>query len=291
MDLIEHYSLNHFGLMTSLLAMMNTHGKDDVDYILARYFLQHFAELGKLNIYEVADACFVSRSSIRRFCQAIGYENFSGLKAEEHEWALHYTAFTNYVNRPNFPAYLHNALNDMSQEINRLAELQNLDSLVEHIHDSREIYMLTADCSSMAARELQQQMVVMGRLVTLITDSDPSAEKLNDVGPADILITTSATGNYAMAINNMVRQLDTYKVLITLNRDKRFYSSYDYIFYLSEKHKVNPELQYKQRNVYTRYSINYFSDLLYSRYVRRYLSEITALPENKAQNQGSIYEP
>lgn len=285
MDLIEHYSLNHFGLMTSLLAMMNSHGRDDADYVLARYFLQHFSELDKLNIYQVAQDCFVSRSSIRRFCQSIGYENFSGLKAEAQEWELHRTAFTNYVNRPNFPAYVHNSLNDMTLEINRLAELQNLDRLVGRIHDSREIFMLTSDYSSMAAREFQQEMIVMDRLVTLITDSDPSPEKLNAVTPDSILITSSATGNYAMAVNSVVRQLDTYKVLITLNRDKRFYGSYNDIFYLSEQQKLNADLQYKQRSVYTRYSINYFFDLLYSRYVRRYLNE-SATPSAPVLEQG-----
>ncbi len=275
-DLIEHYSVNRFSLMTALLAVLNAHNSDVTDAVLARYFLKHFSELDSLSIQKTQEECFVSRSSIRRFCQSIGFENFSGLKAEAHEWELHRTAFTNYVNRPDFPAYVHHSLSEMSLEVNRLAELQNMDALVERIHDSREIYMLTSDYSSMAAREFQQEMVVMGRIVTLITDSFENSDKLQSATPQDILITSSATGNFAMAVNNLVHELDTYKVLVTLNRDKRFFGSYNTIFYLSEQQKLHPEVQYQQRSVYTRYSVNYFFDLLYSRYVCRFFKESSA---------------
>ena len=64
-----------FSLMTALLAVMNESEPKDPYYVLAQYFLYHFDQLRDLNIYDVADACYVSRSGIRRFCQSIGFDN------------------------------------------------------------------------------------------------------------------------------------------------------------------------------------------------------------------------
>ena len=75
-----------FSLMTALLAVMNESEPKDPYYVLAQYFLYHFDQLRDLNIYDVADACYVSRSGIRRFCQSIGFDNFSDMKAEADEW-------------------------------------------------------------------------------------------------------------------------------------------------------------------------------------------------------------
>ncbi len=50
--------------------------------ILARYFLEHFRNMSDLNVYNVADECLVSRSSIHRFCHRIGYQNIKEMKAD-----------------------------------------------------------------------------------------------------------------------------------------------------------------------------------------------------------------
>ena len=85
-----------FSLMTALLAVMNESEPKDPYYVLAQYFLYHFDQLRDLNIYDVADACYVSRSGIRRFCQSIGFDNFSDLKAEADEWKRQCNYFIGY---------------------------------------------------------------------------------------------------------------------------------------------------------------------------------------------------
>lgn len=72
--------INRLSLLNSLFNVLNENNQGDPYLILAEYFLEHYHELSRLNIYDVAADCFVSRSSIRRFCQAIGYENSSRLK-------------------------------------------------------------------------------------------------------------------------------------------------------------------------------------------------------------------
>lgn len=60
----NNFSLSYFNLMTSLLAVLNSNEDDDTNLVLARYLLEHFHELKNLSIYDVAEECYVSRSSI-----------------------------------------------------------------------------------------------------------------------------------------------------------------------------------------------------------------------------------
>ena len=110
-----------FSLMTALLAVMNESEPKDPYYVLAQYFLYHFDQLRDLNIYDVADACYVSRSGIRRFCQSIGFDNFSDLKAEADEWKRQCNYFIGYSVRPDYKEHLSGSIGEMMEEINRIA--------------------------------------------------------------------------------------------------------------------------------------------------------------------------
>ena len=120
-----------FSLMTALLAVMNESEPKDPYYVLAQYFLYHFDQLRDLNIYDVADACYVSRSGIRRFCQSIGFDNFSDMKAEADEWQRQCNYFIGYSVRPNYKEYLSSTIEGMMAEINRLATPAVMDKLAE----------------------------------------------------------------------------------------------------------------------------------------------------------------
>ena len=122
-----------FSLMTALLAVMNESEPKDPYYVLAQYFLYHFDQLRDLNIYDVADACYVSRSGIRRFCQSIGFDNFSDLKAEADEWKRQCNYFIGYSVRPDYKEHLSGSIGEMMEEINRIATPAVLDKLAESI--------------------------------------------------------------------------------------------------------------------------------------------------------------
>lgn len=254
-----------YSLMTALLAVMNESEPGEPYYVLAQYLLYHFDQLKDLNIYDVAEACFVSRSGIRRFCQSIGFDNFSDIKAEAEEWQRQCNYFIGYSMRPQYKNYLSGSITAMMEEINRLATPAVLEKLAERIHASRNVVLFTSDFSSMTARGFQQSMVVMGKLVLIVTDAQNIPGYLQDLTPQDLLITISATGSFATVMEPVVRKSAAYKVLVTVNHAKRFWSQYDHVIYLSEKDAEGV------RTVYSQYGTNYFFDILYSCYVQKYL--------------------
>lgn len=253
-----------FSLMTALLAVMNESEPKDPYYVLAQYFLYHFDQLRDLNIYDVAEACYVSRSGIRRFCQSIGFDNFSDLKAEADEWQRQCNYFIGYSVRPDYKEYLARSIEEMMAEINRIATPAVLERLAESIHASRHVVLFTSDFSGMAARSFQQSMVVMGKLVQIVSDAHYMVDYLQELTPQDLLITVSASGNFATLMEPMVQKAAAYKVLVTVNRARKLWKEYDQVIYLSEKDNSNA------RTVYAQYGMTYFFDILYSHYVQKY---------------------
>lgn len=256
-----------FSLMTALLAVINESDPKGPDRVLAQYFLSHFDQLRDLNIYDVANDCFVSRSGIRRFCQSIGFDNFSDMKAEADEWQRQCNYFVGYSVRPNYKEYLSKSIVEMMQEINSHATVPVMDKLADAIHTGKRVILLTSDFSGMAARGFQQSMVVMGKLIQIVSDAHYMLDYLEEMTEQDLLITVSATGNFATIMEPVVKKVKAYKVLITVNHDKRFWTDYEQVIYLSAKDNNG-----SSRSVYAQYGTTYFFDLLYSHYVQKYRS-------------------
>lgn len=258
--------IDQFSLMTSLLNVLNEKNTETSSYVLARYFLERFDRLEQLNIYDVAEECFVSRSGIQRFCKSIGFDTFSNMKfisAMERE--LSQTTYIAYGRLEDFRENSRQAMNKMMEELEMRADQEDLPGFAQMIHDSQNVVILTAECSSMAPRDLQQELLAAGKLIYLVTDSHPNFDLIQSLGSNDLLVVCSVTGNYAYAINESIAQIESpHKILVTLNRDSFFIKNYHRIIYLSD------EGNDRQRSVYTKYGMGYFLDLLYNTYLRQY---------------------
>ncbi len=262
----EHaYSVRHFALMTSLLWAYNSSPVDSATGIIARYFLEHFTELKSLNIYDVARECYTSRSGIRRFAQQIGYDNFKDIKANAWESRRHYNNFVGYADHPDYRSYLTDQLQGMLDDMNHNVDEGRLDALATRIHGAERVAFLASDFSSMGIRQLQQQMLAVGKFVSIISDSAGDLQVLYDMVKDDLVVVTSSTGNYAIAAMNQLSSVAAYRVLVTLNHDASLAAKYDETFYLTGK-----DLGF-DHNVYSEYGVKYFYDLLYNRYVTLFL--------------------
>lgn len=266
----QNLSIRNFSLINSLLVILNNHDENDTYFILAKYLLKHFDDLDELSIYDMADDCFVSRSSIHRFIKYIGFDNFTAMKHTFKETKIHYNAYISYATHTNFKKYVYESMNDMMKSINEMAELQDLLKLAKMIHDSNCVVIVISNTSSSSALEFQQGMIAIGKLVRIVTNSTPNLEILDSLTKNDLLITISVTGNYAIAIGDDVRKVNAYKCLITLNHSMQFEDYYNYIFYLSKKPHSSNHINHGLNNVYTRYGAGYFFDLLYNFYVEKY---------------------
>lgn len=269
------FSSIRFNPMTSFLSILNSNDESDTNFILAKYFLSQFRRIPNLSIYQVAEECFTSRSSVQRFLKMIGYDTFTALKHSVEEVLSHQESYLTYADHTDFSNYLKEQVNQMMNDINTMASRQKLSRLAERIHDSETVFIVNAEDSSSSARIFQQQMLAMNKLVRLVTsNSYTNPEVLQHLTERDCMITCSASGNYAITINDEIADIKAYRALVTLNRTTLFQNRYDYIFYLSETLQPSNRTLLKQRNVYTRYGMSYFFDLLFHLYFARYQQEV-----------------
>lgn len=264
----NEYSIGRFNLLSSLLTVLNRNDEGSPECNLSTYMLEHLHELGRLSIYKIAADCYLSRSSVQRFIRTLGYDSFTSLKASLPEAERHQRAFIDYADHTNYATYLAHELQVMASDINETCVERNLESFARRIHDARDVVILTAEDSSSAARTFQQAMLSTGKLIRLITSSATSLSPLTRLTDHALLIVCSTTGNYAIAIDKEVRSITAKKCLVTINRTTLFEKTYGHIYYLSTIRQASHREISRQRDIYTRYALQYFFDLLFNQYLR-----------------------
>lgn len=225
--------VNRLSLLNSLFSIINENYEEDSNYKLAYYFLEHYHELSKLNIYDVAADCFVSRSSVRRFCQTIGYENFLELKTVFSEYDDQYSYYMLHANRDSYRERLTSEINSMIEELNRRMNTQEVDIIADRMFNSRYVVFLTSETSTSYVKDFQQAMILHNRMIHIVSEAYTDNTLIRRLDNRDYLITISATGTFAKALNGYLSDCQAYKILFTLNRDEEVKQQYDKVYYLS----------------------------------------------------------
>lgn len=257
--------LQAFSLFDKLIQIFNQSSASSTNGIVSKYFLEHFYELDRLNIYDVARECFTSRSGIRRFAQSVGFDNFSSMKEDVWEWRLREKYFTDYVDHEDFRSYWTSQLVEMLDSINERLDDATLDQLAASLRASEQPILLASDYSSMSLREFQQSMLVLNKLIRVATDSFGDLSVLNALTPHDVIIIVSAAGNFAQSVEKTFpAETKGKKIIVTLNPKFEASDAFDDCICLTHAE------YHRTKTVYSEYGFRYFFDLLYHRYFERY---------------------
>lgn len=262
---LQNMKINRMSLLNSLFSIMNEGCEEDSGYILARYFLEHYSELGSANIYDVAADCFVSRSSVRRFCRLIGYDNFLELKKDFKEYNHLYSRFVTHADCENYRTILTNEIENMIKELDKRMNNEETIRIVERIHDSNKVVFLATDTSASFIKQFQQSMIFGGKIIYLISNDFGNNSLLSKMEKEDYLVTVSASGTFAAASLDYIAGCKAFKSLITVNRDALFKEHYDKVYHLSANNHTQEAF-----SVYGSYGISYMLDIIFSQYIYRY---------------------
>lgn len=75
-------------LRSSLEAVLDLYDQDSPDYRIANYLLNKYYRQKEIGIQEISEQCYVSKSTVSRFCRRIGYENYWELNQELYEGSI-----------------------------------------------------------------------------------------------------------------------------------------------------------------------------------------------------------
>lgn len=256
----ERYDL---GLMSELIRIFDNEPQSEPDAILARFFLENYGEIGKLNIYDLADECFVSRSSVRRFCQKLGFENFKAFKEDFARTDYSYKYFTTLNTKQDFSSYM---LGELAKMIIEMRDVTNdtLDGVADAIHDAHEVILVSSYHYEPILMEFQRPLVLAGKLTRLMHDRDLDRDYLRSLGREDMVILVSVMGSLARQSREDVSGITARKMLITASRAEGVGDGYDYVYFMSREDYSNI------KSVYTKYGLPLYFDLLASRYMLKF---------------------
>ena len=77
-----------FNLVIILLSTLNGEPKGSNNYKIAKFMIENIRDLEDYTLTELAKACYVSNSSISRFCRDIGLRDFNQLKNQIAKFSI-----------------------------------------------------------------------------------------------------------------------------------------------------------------------------------------------------------
>ena len=257
-------------LLTSLFEVYNANELDATSHVLAGYFIKNFDRLSHLGINDVMRECFCSRSAVRRFCQSIGFDNFSEVRDMAYEWDIfrHYFLSADKELGPGFD--LRGELDRLFESIDRRTAAGELDGLVRDIHDSRSTTLFSADPSANELKEFQRAMVVEHCVIRLVTESAPAADAIKALGPDDLLIAVSSSGAFVERQSEQLKATSARRVLVTANPEAEVCSLFDEVIAIGDELQRNRPLH----RMYSTYGVAYLFDRVFSLYARAYDPEL-----------------
>ena len=256
-------NLQTFNLLSSLLSILNTNDELDTDFVIAKYFLNNLSNLKDISVYKIADDCFVSRSSVQRFIKNIGYDSYTQLKKSLDDVLSHENEFLNYTDHSSYGEFMLKSLDEMAKDIFKSTSSPNFRKLVDMLMKARYIVLVTAEDSSYPCKIFQQELISISKIIRITTNASSNKQLLESLTSDDLILVSSISGNFALAINEEIKELKAKKCLITLNRSTVFENTYSLIYYIGNEMKLNSHSITSIRNVYTNYGLALFLDFVY----------------------------
>ncbi len=260
--------INKWGLFNSLISIINDGAADDVNVTIARYLLENYNRLNDLNIYDIAEACFVSRATIRRMAQSLGFENFKAMKGQFGDFSDYYSFYSSGIGIDSAGRSMAEQVCHMMSECEKYLSEERLEAIVSQMYRSRQIVFVCSDVYSRQSSEFQKAMILAGKMVRVVSNKFNENSVLASLTSEDMLIVISVSSFFANLTLPMVKELPGYKILTTTVRDKNHESCYDEIWYLSD----TPQVQ--QRSVYTIYAIQYHLEKISAAYIKKYGNKV-----------------
>ena len=268
--------LKSISLMQKLMNFTISNNLDHTTGILANYLLLHYNELGTLPLNQVTADCFVSPSSVRRFCLKLGFDNYSDLvearlRNPEHQPKI---GVTNLLQGAYHPAMLRAEINENLFLCFRSVSAKQLQFLAASVLRSNAIVILCTRPYNFWLREFQNQMIAWGKPV-YIWEEPVSYKSLIDQFAEDVCtIVVSPLFYLPSAYVSEMCSIRGKKFLIahdSVVKDPMypvFYKQYEQIVLLHFKSE-----KYEYMEIYGKYSIGYLFDSLLGEIIRQQIED------------------
>ena len=223
-------------LRHALYAVLNASEPDSSDYRIANYLIENIYKMQRFGIQDVADACFVSKSSVSRFCRRIGYADFLSMSQSiKYVQMRTYKRFDEYLDLPAekmADAYL-DQMSQCIQQVRAYASPDILSELAGLLFRYDKVGIFGQMQSYSVAMNFQFELASLGKHVASFIMMSQQEDFILESGPEAMAIIISSGGRY---FQDFSRYFDyqsknrPYLVLITNNQRLKKCVPYDKVY-------------------------------------------------------------
>lgn len=239
----------------------------NIDYVIAEYILRNLYS-DNLTISKIATDCHISKASVTRFAQSIGYNGFSDfkndyelIKYERDELILDFKAQI----KLNDTTELQNEFEQVTKDFETFSHQINFDSiekLCDLIYEANDIYIIATLIPENLSQILQTTLLNSGKFVHSFPSIKQQYTISERITQNDLALFVSLEGSHITQRELTLSITDTgaTSVLLTQNPEMKLSSVFDHIITLGE-HDLERSGKYKLLMF-----IEYFSHF----YLRKY---------------------
>lgn len=252
-----------------LLDYLNEHTMSDTYSRIISYIFKTKAHIPEMTITEMAEAIFVTPSTITRFCKHFGFRSFLEFKeAVEAEnqtdptrlFRLSREEFLSISSEPyfSFEAYGQAIIRSIQDTINTV-DITMIEQLIDLIISHENIMIFGYSTSIQTARSLQEGLILSNKLAYVGGNHGLQLELARSLTKDSLAIILSSYGNFFSnhsAIFDQILRSKCTTILLTQQQNNFFSPSIDHVF------NINSESFQKVGS----YSMNFFIDFLCRKY-------------------------
>lgn len=223
-------------LRHALYAVLNTSDMDSADYRIADYLIRNIYSIADFGIQDVADACFVSKSTVSRFCRRIGFADFNAVAQSIRNVQMRdYKRFDEYLDlgpQEMTDAYLDQTI-DCMLKVREYATPDILSSLAELLFSYERIGIFGQMQSHSVALNFQYELASLGKYASCFSMMPEQEEFIMESGADTLVIIVSSGGKYFQDFSSHVSYQSKdrpHLVLITNNRRLTRCVPYDRVY-------------------------------------------------------------
>lgn len=267
-----HNDSKSFSVKQKLINAEHNSDLDGAAWELAQYLLLHYNEIDRMKTRDLAMQCHISFSTVRRFCQSLGFDNFSDLRKAkmnnpENQYEI---ALDNFGRGLYEPRRLYDEILRNVWGVAHRMDWRRLRRLAEAMATARSIIVFAVRPYSFVLQEFQSQFVALNKSLFIFDDIYTRRGIIERLGSDLCLVTVSLAGGLFLAIGDELNKIAGFKTALycpgALAREGATdcLQSYNLTFPLTLRNDA-----YNYLEIYGKYAVGYFFDLLLGEVIRR----------------------
>ena len=209
------------------------------DFYIYQYIVHHQKEVQKMTIYELAEQCNISHTSILRFAKKLGLDGFGELKVYL-KWELNRKKSFDRDKVSLIVGEYNDIINDLLHK--------DMEELLEKIHNAKRVYIYaTEQAQYQVAQEMKREFIHSGKLMVVVDGLAELDFLLMQALKDDFFIIISQFGDNesAVCLAKALKNLNIPSLGIALNYKSELAKYVDYyIGYKTEWIQIGKEEQY-----------------------------------------------